>query len=175
MCRAICLAVLAFILAQPALAQTASTPLEVLAAKRQAVIEQWETMPLLVRRVMFVDTPPAGYGAATERPTHVFTGGEPLITYIEPVGYGWKPAGAMLDFGFNVDFIFKQPDGTILGGKTDFLKVGASSHEKVTEFMITLTLNLTGVPAGDYILEYQLHDIASGKEVTTSQPVTIAP
>jgi len=169
------LAIFALVIAQPAVAQTASSPLDVLAAKRQAVIEQWETMPLLARRVMFVDGRPAGYGAATERPTHVFANGEPMITYVEPVGYGWKPAGPMLDFGFNVDFIFKQPDGTILGGKTDFLKVSASSHEKVTEFMVTLTLNLTGVPAGDYVLEYQLHDIASGKEMTTSQPVTIAP
>ena len=169
------LAALVLCLTQPALAQTVPTPLEVLAVKQQAVIAQFEAMPLLARRLVFVETRPAVFGAAIERPTHVFAKGEPLITYIEPVGYGWKPEGTMLSFGFNIDFVLKQPDGTILGGKADFLKVGFASKEKVTEFMVTVTLNLTGVSPGDYILEYKLRDIASAKELTTSQPLTIAP
>lgn len=178
--RTVCLAVLALCLfqptlAQPTLAQTAPTPLEVLAAKRQAVITHWEAMPMLARRVMFVETRPTVYGAATARPTNVFAAGEPIITYIEPVGYGWKPDGDMLDFGFNVDFILKETDGKILGGKTDFLKVGFASREKVTEFMLDVKLNLTGVSPGDYVLEYKLRDIASAKELTTSQKFTIAP
>lgn len=169
------LAISALCLTQPALAQTLPTPLEVLAVKRQAVITQWEAMPLLIRRIMFVETRPTMYGSASERPTHIFAKNEPLITYIEPVGYGWKPDGGMLNFGFNIDFLIKEPDGKVLGGKTDFLKVGFGSHEKATEFMLDIKLSLTGVSPGNYILEYKLRDIASTKEVTTSQRFTIAP
>lgn len=190
--RSVCLVAFALCLAQPVLAQPAPnaldvlaatkrpgsatpTPLEVLAVKRQAVIAQWEVMPMAARKVMFVVVRPSLYGTEIERPTHVFAKGEPLITYIEPVGYGWKPDGATLQFGFNVDMIVKEPDGTIIGGKTDFAKFAFASGEKMTELMLDIKLDLTGVRPGDYILEYKLRDITSSKEVTTSQAFTVAP
>ena len=40
--------------------------------------------------------------------------------------------------------------------------------------MVVLTLNLSGAAAGDYIVEYKLHDIASDKTATFQMPFKLA-
>jgi hypothetical protein len=48
------------------------------------------------------------------------------------------------------------------------------SHTRNLEFMVVLTLNMSSAPAGDYVVEYKLHDIASDKTATFEMPFKIA-
>ena len=48
------------------------------------------------------------------------------------------------------------------------------SQAQNREFLVSLTLSLNEAPAGDYVLEYLAHDIASDETATISMPFTIA-
>jgi|HubBroStandDraft_6_1064221.scaffolds.fasta_scaffold325576_2 hypothetical protein len=140
-----------------------------------AVLEAWEKTPLTVRRALFVSDHPHGFGLYQERASNVFKPGEALVTYAEPVGYGAKDAGnGLLEFGFAVDFLIKSPDGQILTGQQDFARLAQQSHVRNLEFMLLLTLNVTGAPSGDYVVEYKLRDISGDKTTSFELPFKIA-
>lgn len=143
--------------------------------REAALLEAWAATPLTIRRAMFVAEPPAGFGQYVERPDSTFKKGEKLVTYAEPVGYGWKAVGdGLLQFGFNADFLIKSPDGKVLAGQENFANLTQQGRARVREFMVLLTLNLSGAPAGDYVLEYKLRDVSGPKTVVFSQPFKIA-
>jgi hypothetical protein len=144
--------------------------------KRQAaVIEAWQKTPLTIRRALFIEGEPHGFGLYQERSTKEFKPGEKIVVYAEPVGYGWKDAGqGMFELGFVVDFLIKSKDGEVLAGKENFMRIVTESHTRNMEFMVVLTLNMSSAPAGDYVVEYKLHDIASDKSATFEMPFKIA-
>ena len=139
------------------------------------LVAAWEASPILFRTAAFVSEPPGGYGIYKERPSPSFAPGEPIMVYAEPVGYGWSEnADGTFTFGFAIDLLIKKPDGTVVGGQENFQKVELTSRARNREFMLTLTLNLDGAPAGDYVLEYRTRDIASEKAGVISMPFRIA-
>lgn len=139
-----------------------------------AVTEAWAATPLSVRRALFVTGHPDGFGQYVERPNNAFKKGEKLVTYAEPVGYGWKDISkGFYEFGFKVDFLLKTPDGKVLTGQEDFADLSQKSHARNREFMVILTLNVTGAPPGDYIIEYKLRDVTGTKTGTFNQPFKI--
>jgi hypothetical protein len=142
--------------------------------REAAVIEAWAATPLTIRRAVFVSAPPAGLGQYAERPDSTFRKGEKLVTYAEPVGYGWKDIGdGVFQFGFKADFLIKSADGEVLAVQEDFAAMTLKSRARMREFIVTLTLDLSDAPAGDYVLEYKLRDIASPKTVVFGQPFKI--
>jgi hypothetical protein len=143
--------------------------------REAAVYEAWQQAPLTVRRAIFVSDHPEWYGMYTARPSNTFKPGEPLVAYAEPIGYGWKEISKdTYEFGFAVDFLLKRPDGSILAGKQDFAKLIKQTHVRNREFMLTLTLDVSGADPGDYVLEYKLRDIASAKSTSFELPFNIA-
>jgi len=149
--------------------------LQELDQREAALMETWEKMPLSVRRAVFEKQRAEGFGMYQERPSNVFKPGEKLIAYVEPVGYGWKEGGnGTVQFGFDVDFLIKSADGKILTGQENFAKLAETSQRRNREFMVTLTMSVSGAPAGEYVLEYKLRDIASDKSMVINLPFTIA-
>jgi hypothetical protein len=145
-------------------------------SREAAVVEAWAATPLTIRKAFFVAEHPQGFGQYVERSSTVFKPGEKLIAYAEPVGYGWKDTGAgEFEFGFKVDFTIIAADGKILGGQQDFADLSLKSHARNREFMVVLTLNVTGAPPGDYVIEYKLRDVSSDKTATFNMPFKIAP
>jgi hypothetical protein len=144
--------------------------------KQEAALDAaWEKTPLTVRKAFFVTKHPSAFGGYTQRSSDVFKPGEPLLAYIEPVGYGWKGNGnGVFDLSVSVDFLVKTEDGNIVGGKEDFQRLVLQSHVKNKELMLTLTLNVRGAPAGNYTVEYKLRDLVTEKTATVDLPFTIA-
>jgi hypothetical protein len=143
--------------------------------RQAALIEAWEKAPLTIRRALFIDGEPRGFGLYRERGSTDFKPGEKIVVYAEPVGYGWKDAGkGMFELGFVVDFVIKSRDGEILAGKENFMRIATESHTLNLEFMVVLTLNMTSAPPGDYVVGYKLHDIASDKTASFQLPFKIA-
>jgi hypothetical protein len=155
-------------------ASVATISLKDVDALRQAVTDAEEKMPLTVRRAIFVTEAAPVIGAWTERPSNVFKAGEDIRTYVEPVGYTWKPRGDMFDFGVNVDFVVKSANGKILGGQENFSHVMFSNHMKIQELMLNLRLSPDGFPPGQYVVEYKLHDQGSDKVTSVALPFTVA-
>ena len=134
----------------------------------------WEKLPLTQKRAVFVTTKPEIYGGYEERKSNVFKPGEPLLTYVEPVGYTWKPNGSgEFQFGVVVDFLVKTPEGKILGGKEKLLTFAQKSRNRVQELMVNISLSVSGAPAGGYVVAYTIRDLYSSKVSTFEQPFRI--
>ena len=128
-----------------------------------------------MRKAVFVAKHPDGFGQYAKRDNAVFKPGEKLVAYIEPVGYGWKDIGnGQYEFGFKVDFLIKSPDGKILAGQQDFADLKEISLARNREFMVVLTLNVSGAEPGDYVVEYTLRDRTSAKSTSFNLPFKIA-
>lgn len=170
-------AVSAALLAAPALSLGAAQEeaLREIDALDAAVTQAWIKAPLTERRAMFVVNPVQTYGAWTARETNVFRPGEKLLTYVEPVGYVWRDGGGgWFSFGFTLDFKVKTPDGRILGGQDAFQRFEFKTQFKNREVFANLTMSLSGISDGDYVLVYTLRDIASDKVSSFEQPFKIA-
>ena len=170
-------AIAAMTFAEPARsgAQSEAAAVQEIDRLDQAVTDAWVKAPLTERRAIFVESPVETYGAWRERPDNVFKPGEDLLTYVEPVGYVWRDAGeGWFGFGFVMDFKVKTPDGRILGGQDAYKRFEFKTRYRNREVFINLKMSLSGIPAGDYVLVYTLHDLESEKSSSFEQPFRIA-
>ena len=157
--------------AAPSLAQS----LDDIVKAEKAVDAAWSQSPLRFRQAFFVSETPTGFGIYKQRPDAPFKVGDKLIVYAEPVGYGWKPNDdGTATFGFDVDVAVKSPDGKVLFNQANFSHLALTSHARNHEFMLALTLDLSGADPGQYVLEYTTRDIASDKSAVISLPFTLA-
>jgi hypothetical protein len=150
-------------------------PLDTLLKAETKTYEAWGKLPLTERKVIFVTAPAAGYGMYEERTSTVFKQDEKIVTYVEPIGYGWKtlPNG-MFEMNFTVDILIKDSEGTPVVEKKDFLKNVLQSHNAAMEMQLSFTLSLSGAPAGDYTLTYTIHDHSADQESSFDQTLTLA-
>ncbi len=145
-----------------------------LEAAETALAELWTRLPYTARHVMFVSSKAELFGGYARRPSSTFAPGEKLLTYLEPVGYEWKPQdGGLFTFGVTTDFEILTRDGKVLGGQRAFQTLDLNSHYKNREFFVSLTLTIDGIEPGDYILAYTIHDNVSGKIARVEQPFSI--
>jgi hypothetical protein len=143
------------------------------AAEAQA-IAAWLEMPLTVRNAAFITGEAGGYGLNVPRPNAAFAPGEPIVMYAEPLGYGWRENDdGSFTFGLSIDLILRNGAGEVVAQRTEFQRAALTSQQRNREFFITLTLDLTNAPAGDYIAEYVVNDIVEDQSATISLPFTL--
>lgn len=134
------------------------------------------TLPFSIGKAVFVSAAPEGYGMYAVRPEASFKVGEALISYVEPVGLTWRPAdGGLLESHFTVDLELLDPKGTVLAEQKAFGSFDFKGSVRNQEVFAKLTLNLSGPPAGDYVLRYRFRDAASGAVAISEQPFKIVP
>lgn len=136
------------------------------------LVAAWEKSPLLFRTATFVTERAAIYGSYSPRGSSSYKRGEPLVAYLEPVGYGWKQDGDAFVLGISLDVVFKSRDGKVLGGQEKFLNSEQRSRYRLRELMLNVTLNLGTAPPGDYVAEFVARD-HTGKSGSVSMPFTI--
>lgn len=159
---------------KPAVPEDAPSGLAGIEALEASLADAWERTPLTQRHAMFVARKPEIYGGYVERDGRRFARGEALLTYVEPVGYAWKPqADGLYEFGFTIDFKVKLPNGKILAGQDGFTSFDFGSRYKNREVFMTMTMTLDGIDPGEYVLVYTMHDKTNGKASSFEQPFTI--
>lgn len=167
--------VLALIFAMSFVAIAHADPLADLAVAQKAVIEAWAKVPFSQQNVTFITEPSAGYGVYKKRDSNVFKPGEPLLTYAEPIGYGWKQLpDNRYELHLVADIEIIDAGGEAVWGKKGFLDSTLQSYQQNLEFKLDMTLNVDGAPPGKYKLRYTLHDVASGKASSFDQDFEIA-
>lgn len=142
-------------------------------AMRQALFEAWREAPLAVETALFVTAPADGYGIYTVRTGNIFAEGEPLRIYLEPMGFDWRQVDGFHTSLLTVDFDLTSPDGHVLAGQKEFGRFDFRSHVPNTEYMANLTLNVSGAPAGDYLLVLTVNDEHSGASAKVELPFAI--
>lgn len=140
---------------------------------RQAYLEAFAAAPLAVRTAVFVTGPAEGFGLQEERASNEFAPDEPIYIYIEPVGYGFREEGGVNTFGLSVGLRILTSTGQELFSQDGFLDLTARSRTTPTEFFGNVTLNLSGLTAGEYVLELLLDDVASDETASVAMPIVV--
>lgn len=167
--------VLALIFAISFVAAAHADPLADLAVAQKAVIEAWTKVPFSQQNVTFVTEPSTGYGVYKKRDSNVFKPGEPLLSYAEPIGYGWKQLpDNRYELHLVADLDIIDASGEVVWSKKGFLDSTLQSYKQNLEFKLDMTLNVDGAPAGKYKLHYKLYDMTSGKTSSFDQDFEIA-
>ena len=167
--------VLAFLFAISFTATAHADPLADLATAQKAVIEAWIKVPFSQQDVTFVTEPSTGYGVYKKRDSNVFKPGEPIFSYAEPIGYGWKQLpNNRYELHLVADLDIIDASGEVVWSKKGFLDSTLQSYKQNLEFKLDMTLNVNGAPAGKYKLHYKLYDMASGKTSSFDQDFEIA-
>lgn len=146
---------------------------EAIEAAREALFAVWRAAPMAITKSVFVTADAGGYGLYTARDNNVFAQGEPILIYLEPVGFAWKEEGGLYSSLMVVDFEIMSPQGEVLAGQKNFGQFEFHSHAQNTEYMANLTLNLTGAPAGSYVLGITLRDRHGGQTAVAEMPFEI--
>jgi len=147
--------------------------LEALATLRQALAQIWREMPLTVKKAVLVSEKAPSFGSYRPREGNSFKAGEPILLYLEPVGYRFKPLDGGHQFGLACDLTVLSEEGKILGGQRDFGQWSFDSRELIFDFFMNLTINLTGLPAGRYLIEITLRDLNSTESARVQTPVVL--
>jgi hypothetical protein len=137
---------------------------------RQSMNEASAEIPFNVRKAFFVSEKPVLFGNYSRVKTNEFPVGSSLITYAEPVGLSWKPTDdGEVQSKFTVDFELRNPAGEILAVQKAFGNFKIESREPLFEIYTPLTLDVSAVPAGDYVLKYTFNDLNSKKSSDVEQ------
>lgn len=129
--------------------------------------------PLTIRNALFVDRA-TGYGAYVERESAVFKSGEPIVIYVEPMAFafGKNDLGAK-EFSLIADFVLQDDKGETLFAKDDFVSVVQPVRYDNREVHFTLTLDLTGLPEGQFVGKFRVRDSHSDKSALFELPFEI--
>jgi hypothetical protein len=146
---------------------------EAIAALDEAATALWEKAPLGFRRALWVAEKGSGFGAYNPRENGVYSSGAPMTVYAEPVGFAWRQSGEMWRTDLIADLTIKTSDGKQLFHQNEFQKLQLASRVRNREFMVNFTYTLSGIPAGEYVLETTLRDQVSGKKGSFALPFTI--
>jgi len=128
----------------------------------------------------FVDQYTAlGYGVYEEHPA-VFTPGETIVLYVEPVGF--KHGTVLDDMGntlylmnLTADYTIADASGAVLQTIEDVPVGSIVSHRPNTELFFELTLTQDSpFPVGGYLLTYAVTDEVSGESFTIERQITVA-
>lgn len=135
-----------------------------------------QTLPFAIGKAVFVSTAPVGYAMYEPREGSTFKAGESLVSYIEPIGLTWKETAVKgkLETRFTVDFDILNPKGDVLAGQKAFGDFTFTGYLRNQEIYSTLTIDVSGAPAGDYVLRFHFNDVNSGKSASVDQPFKIA-
>lgn len=147
---------------------------QTLNAMFDALYSAWEKSPFLLTSMLLVQEPAKGYGLYEPRSSNAYKPGEKMYIYAEPAAYGFKRSGDRYEFGFAVDFSVATEEGKILGGQKDFGSFSFNSRVANTETMLNVTLTISGLDPGRYVLELTIHDKIGGGMVTRTLPFAIA-
>ena len=150
----------------------AGKPAQALQALDAAMDKLWAAMPLTITNATFVVSKPQGYGVYNPR-NAVFKAGEPMIAYMELAGFGHKPLSGAYEIAVEGDVAIANGAGKVLAKMPGFLKSRLVSRKKNREYMVVITIDISGAPAGKYQLLVQLRDKVSGKKAQTTLPFEI--
>jgi hypothetical protein len=147
--------------------------LEAIDALNQAAAWLWDKSPLTFRKALWVAEPPSGFGVYNPRETNVYSAGDDMIVYGELVGIGGTKVGDIWQTDLAADFTIKTTDGQQLFSQRDFSKARGTSRVRIREFMTYFTFTLTGMSAGEYLVDITMRDLVTGKNGSVSLPFVI--
>ncbi len=150
-------------------------PAGTLESLRRATALAWGELPFTALNVHLTAAPPSGYGQFIPRVDNVYRPSEPLILYLEPVGFAVRhdQKAGIYSYNLTADFNLVDAWGRVVGGRRDFGRFGGQSRNFPDRFPLTFTYSLSGLPPGDYRVETTLRDLIGKQSHTVVTPLRI--
>lgn len=133
----------------------------------------WAEAPLAFRTAFLAESV-AGFGEFERRETAIFSVGDRLTAYLEPVGYGWTAIGEDFRVRFAVDIEIASIQNGVIAAEADFAIVEHLGQARSREFQATIAMTIPRLPLGDYELRLTFRDAATGKVATAPISFEIA-
>ncbi len=134
----------------------------------------WKSMPsMALRQAVLVTGEPAFFGSYQPRDDNRYRAGEPVLLYVEPVGYTITEGSGGYRFALTADFTLVDGAGQILGGQREFGRWEVSARRPVTDFMMYFTFDFSGLKAGTYNIETTVRDLNSEKTLEFITPFVV--
>jgi hypothetical protein len=140
---------------------------------REALRQAWNAAPFSIVTAEFVTSKADGYGVYYVRPQAVFGANEPLVIYLEPVGFEWAERNGRYESLLTIDLELFGPDGASIVESKGFGRLEFSSRVPNTEYMTNLTLKPGGLPPARYVLEISANDEYGGAVARTRLPFEV--
>ncbi|MGD8561137.1 MAG: hypothetical protein PVG03_01315 [Desulfarculaceae bacterium] len=153
----------------------ARDPAATMKALNQAAAEAFKRLPFKALNVHLVAAPPSGFGRYLPRVDNVYRPGEPLILYMEPVGFKVieNQKNGLYRFSLTADFNLVDAWGMVVSGRRSVGRFGGESRQFPDRYPLTFTYNLAGLPAGEYRFETILRDLLGKRSHTVVTPIHI--
>ncbi|MCV6576085.1 MAG: hypothetical protein OIF58_10150 [Cohaesibacter sp.] len=134
----------------------------------------WAKLPLKIRNAQYVQEIYA-FRRFKAKEQAVFKPNESHIIYAEPIGFTYgKDANGNREAGFLIDFSLSNTKGEVLLQRSDFLTLNLPLGANNKEVHLNLTVDLTGLPEGQYESHYVIKDKYSEKQDKIALPFSIA-
>jgi hypothetical protein len=147
---------------------------------REQYLRSWEQSNFSSEFATFViPNSVNGYGIYDEHRSNIFKPGEPIVLYVEPIGFTHKK---LTDESGNALYNVKLIPSVIISSKIDnksasidFPQFAFTSHHKNTEAELTITVTQnTPIPEGEYKILYTIKDAQSNKSFDIIKKVVIS-
>ncbi|MGB4703809.1 MAG: hypothetical protein WBI18_01840 [Candidatus Saccharicenans sp.] len=134
----------------------------------------WEETPFSLVNTLLVKTASNTFGVYEPEEDDVYSEGETIYLYLEPVGYKiLKNDTGLYEFRFLADFQLVSENGEILGGQERFADLLFKSWHPNKEVAITFNYNFSGIPAGKYKIITTVYDASSDKKASAETWITV--
>lgn len=150
-----------------------SKPSDALANAIETLDWEWKYAPLAFTAATFVVRPGASYGTYEIRRSSQFAAGEPLLIYLEPVGfeYGRDGSAYLIDLATDIEIVI--PSGQVIVTQPDFARISARAGKPIKEFSANLALNAAALKPGEYVLRIVFRDLHSTKSAEVTLPFSV--
>lgn len=129
----------------------------------------WTAAPLELRKLLFVEGDPKGFGVYDPRPGTGFKAGEALRIYAEPFGFGHVREGDWYKIAFEIRIAVANPDGSeAIAPRAGSLQLKSRNPNR--EFMLHFAYVPKGLKPGGYLLLAEVKDTATGKIAQIRMP-----
>jgi hypothetical protein len=147
----------------------------VLDALGRATAAAWRRLPFTAVEVHLVAAPPEGFGEYLPRVDNVYRPSEPLILYLEPVGFAVTRDAdeGVYRHKLAADFNLVDAWGHVVSGRRRFGRFQGETRHFPDRLPLTFTYSLSGLPPGEYRLETILRDLLGNKTHTVVTPIRI--
>ncbi|MGH8496528.1 MAG: hypothetical protein ACREVN_10385 [Gammaproteobacteria bacterium] len=129
--------------------------------------------PLDIRNFYSVEEKADYYGHFEPRTDNVYTANPTLFYYLEPKNLVFARSEDTYTGGFSIDVAIRNDANEVVLAQEDFITFEFASRNLINDVFTNITLNLTGAPAGNYAMEFTVHDLGSDKSAAVKDEIRI--
>lgn len=150
-------------------------PADSLATLDQAYQLIWTKIPFTVRQVHLLQGPPTQPGQYQPRADDILKPDEPLVIYLEPIGFKVRTFENMFSYHLLTDYKLIDAWGRVIHQQKGFSSLEGRQFSFPAHLSMVIGYNFTGLSPGDYQVETTVHDRLGRKSVLFHSTFRIQP